>query len=186
MRTQEFTLGFDHELTRTMSFGVRYAHKWLDRTIEDVGIAGARRRRGVLRSPTRASASAEILAARHGCPTCPDAAEGEARLTTASSSGCASAERTAGRLTPATCYSRLYGNYSGLASSDENGRTSPNVDRYFDGLYMSFDQTGKPLYGRCRPIVRTTFKTQTTYDLPWGTRLGVTSCAASGTPQQSR
>ena len=38
IRTQEFTLGVDHELTRSMSVGVRYAHKWLDRTIEDVGI----------------------------------------------------------------------------------------------------------------------------------------------------
>ena len=38
IRTQEFTLGMDHELNSSMSVGVRYAHKWLDRTIEDVGI----------------------------------------------------------------------------------------------------------------------------------------------------
>ena len=33
------------------------------------------------------------------------------------------------------------GNYSGLASSDENGRTSPNVNRYFDALYPAWDDT---------------------------------------------
>ena len=44
----------------------------------------------------------------------------------------------------------------GLASSDENGRTSPNVDRYFDGLYMPFDSNGQPVSACCRPIGRTT------------------------------
>ena len=39
-------------------------------------------------------------------------------------------------------YSKLYGNYSGLASSDEDGRTSPNVNRYFDHLENSFDRNG--------------------------------------------
>ncbi len=29
-------------------------------------------------------------------------------------------------------YSRLDGNYSGLASADENGRVSPNVNCYYD------------------------------------------------------
>jgi hypothetical protein len=38
--------------------------------------------------------------------------------------------------------SRLDGNYSGLASSDENGRTSPNVNRFFDQITMSFDKNG--------------------------------------------
>ncbi len=35
-RSQEFTLGMDHELNRTMSVGVRYAHKWIDYAIEAV------------------------------------------------------------------------------------------------------------------------------------------------------
>ena len=34
----EYTAGLEHELTRTMSVGVRYVHKWLFRTIEDVGV----------------------------------------------------------------------------------------------------------------------------------------------------
>ena len=35
-RSQEFTLGMDHELNATMSIGVRYAHKWVDYAIEAV------------------------------------------------------------------------------------------------------------------------------------------------------
>jgi hypothetical protein len=44
-------------------------------------------------------------------------------------------------------YSHLVGNYSGLTSSDENGRNSPSVLRFFDGLYMSFDAHGNPIDG---------------------------------------
>lgn len=41
-------------------------------------------------------------------------------------------------------WSRLYGNYSGLASSDENGRTSPGVNRFFDLPYIGFTYKGEP------------------------------------------
>ena len=180
VRTQEFTGGIDHELTRTMSFGVRYSHKWLDRTIEDVGIAVP----GVgevfyIANPGFGIAQ-NILGAQY--PSTPKARRTydgvEFRLR----------KRLANRWSTDTSFlvSRLYGNYSGLASTDENGRTSPNVDRLFDGLYMSFDQTGQPLYGRLATDRPFTFKTQTTYDLPWGTGLGVFFYAASGQPLSSQ
>jgi len=38
----------------------------------------------------------------------------------------------------------LYGNYSGLASSDENGRNSPSVNRFFDYAVNGFTATGQP------------------------------------------
>jgi hypothetical protein len=82
-------------------------------------------------------------------------------------------------------YSRIYGNYSGLASSDENGRSDPSVERFFDGLYMSFDQDGNPVYGRLGTDRPHYFKMQATYELPWGTGLGVNYDLASGTPQSS-
>ena len=82
-------------------------------------------------------------------------------------------------------WSRIYGNYGGLASSDENGRTSPSVERAFDGLYMSFDQTGQPVFGLLQTDRPHQLKVQATYDLPWGTGFGVNYFLASGTPQQS-
>ena len=45
-------------------------------------------------------------------------------------------------------YSRLYGNYSGLASSDELGRTSPGVNRFFDLPHLGYTSTGQPDNGR--------------------------------------
>ena len=44
-------------------------------------------------------------------------------------------------------WSRDAGNYSGLSSSDENGRDNPNNSRDFDYPAMSFDQTGQVLNG---------------------------------------
>ena len=41
MRSHEFTLGFDKQVGNQASVGVRYVHKRLDRTIEDVGVLGA-------------------------------------------------------------------------------------------------------------------------------------------------
>jgi hypothetical protein len=50
---------------------------------------------------------------------------------------------------------------------------------------MSFDETGTPLYGRLQTDRPHQFKAQGTYDLPWGTGVGVNYYLASGTPQQS-
>ena len=64
-------------------------------------------------------------------------------------------------------YSRLYGNYGGLASSDEEGRTDPNVNRYFDQPQAGFTATGGPDNGRLptdRPHV---FKAFGAYSLDW-------------------
>ena len=182
VRAEEFTLGYDHELTSTMSVGVRYAHKWLDRLIEDVGVQVA----GVgevfmIANPGYGIAEYTLAAT---CPTCPAQPKAqrdydglEFRLR----------KRFNGRwsLNTSYLYSRIYGNTSGLASSDENGRTAPNVERAFDGMHMSFDETGRPIYGRLQTDRPHTFELQGTYDFKWGTGVGVDQFVGTGTPQQS-
>ncbi|MFN7929595.1 MAG: TonB-dependent receptor [Blastocatellia bacterium] len=57
--------------------------------------------------------------------------------------------------------SGLFGNYSGLASSDEGngtGRTSPGVDRFFDYAINGFTATGQPDNGYLATDRRHTFK----------------------------
>jgi len=94
--------------------------------------------------------------------------------------------------------SRLYGNYSGLASSDEaailggEGRTDPNVSRYFDAPFTESSVAGGETLGRLptdRPHV---FKFAGAYSLDWGKKFGWTNnttefqgffTAQSGTPQ---
>jgi hypothetical protein len=82
-------------------------------------------------------------------------------------------------------YSRLRGNYGGLASSEENGRVSPNVERYFDSLYMSYDRNNQVVSGPLatdRPHALNVFAG---YDFKWGTSVGFAAVLESGLPQTS-
>jgi hypothetical protein len=101
-------------------------------------------------------------------------------------------------LTAALTFSRTYGNYGGLTSSDENGRNSPGVNRYYDGVFMNFTQQGCPslstptcvdqglvTYGILptdRPVVA---KLTGTYITPWGTSVGVSFWAGNGVTNSS-
>jgi hypothetical protein len=78
--------------------------------------------------------------------------------------------------------SRLYGNYSGLSQSDENGRTQPNIGRNFDYSLMSFDETGEPVFGRLATDRPHQVKVQGVYAFDFGTTIGANYYIASGTP----
>jgi hypothetical protein len=180
VRTGEYTFGLDHELNATMSLSVRYVHKWLTRTIEDVGLLLP----GIGEIYIIANPGfgyTEVMNPSWPTYKTPKATRDydgvEVRLR----------KRLANRWSTEIdyTYSRLWGNYGGLASSDENGRTSPNVNRYFDNLYMSFDDNNQAVFGLLptdRPHV---LKVQATYDLPWGTSVGAYGILQSGLPQSS-
>jgi hypothetical protein len=176
VQTGELTFGMDHELSRTMSVGVRYTHKWLDRTIEDVGILVP----GVgevffIANPGEGVAEQILPEPAPKFPTAQRDYDGvEFRLI----------KRFSNRWSLNTSYtwSRLFGNYGGLASSDENGRTSPNVERYFDGQYLVFDKNGEPVLGLLPTDRPHYFKATGTYDTPWGTNVGVFAQVMSGGP----
>jgi hypothetical protein len=94
-------------------------------------------------------------------------------------------------------WSRQYGNYSGLASSDEitvdssgnaNGRVSPNVNRYYDLPWIYYTEKGKLAEGRLATDRPHTFKFFGGYSLP--SKLGLTTLSPnfliySGTPLTS-
>lgn len=78
-------------------------------------------------------------------------------------------------------YSRLYGNYSGLASSDENGRLSPGVTRYFDLPWVGFTAAGTPDNGRLATDRPHVFKYRGTYSFDWnGSKRNSTDITAFG------
>ncbi|HNG91254.1 MAG TPA: TonB-dependent receptor [Acidobacteriota bacterium] len=90
-------------------------------------------------------------------------------------------------------YSKLYGNYSGLASSDEItngvGRTSPNVNRNFDLPALNFDANGDILLGRLPTDRPHTFKTFAAYRFDYkgfgknmSTEIGGSQFIYQGTP----
>jgi hypothetical protein len=83
----------------------------------------------------------------------------------------------------------LYGNYSGLASSDEAGRLSPGVNRFFDQPFVGFTATGQRDNGRLATDRPHVFKASGTYSFDWfgsktnSTDLTFFTTAQSGTPQ---
>ncbi len=66
-------------------------------------------------------------------------------------------------------WSRLYGNYSGTASSDEEGvRSDVNVNRYFDLPIAGFSASGGPDNGPLATDRPHVFKAFGSYSLNWG------------------
>jgi len=77
-------------------------------------------------------------------------------------------------------YSELTGNYGGLASSDEFGRTDPNVARYFDGLVYGFDENGALALGPLSTDRPHAVEVQGLYRFNFGTSVGVNTSYRTG------
>lgn len=176
VKTQELTFGVDHELSQLMSIGLRYTHKWLNETIEDVGVQVP----GVgevyyIANPGRGLGEYPLGTTFPATPRPVRKYDGV---------DFTFKRRLANNwfLNANILVSRTWGNYAGLTNSDENGRNSPNVNRSFDGLYMAFNQTGQANYGRLQSDRPVQFKAQGAYVMPWGTQMGVNFVAFSGLP----
>jgi hypothetical protein len=79
-------------------------------------------------------------------------------------------------------WSRATGNYSGLSSSDEDGRNSPNVERNYDLWFMSYDLQGNPLDGPLQHDRTHYFKAYGSYAFPFGLTVGTVLYGRSGQP----
>ena len=75
-------------------------------------------------------------------------------------------------------WSRLTGNYSGLASSDELGRAEPYVERYFDLWHMAYDKNMTPIDGPLNTDRPHYAKLFGAYTLPFGLTVGAVVAAA--------
>ena len=85
-------------------------------------------------------------------------------------------------------WSRLEGNYSGLASSDEyepdgTGRNSPNVELFFDTWYLAFDKSLGLIDGPLATDRPHVFKLYGSYSFPIGLTVGAMMQAMSGVPR---
>ncbi len=84
-------------------------------------------------------------------------------------------------------WSRLTGNYSGLASSDEylstgEARNSPNVERNFDSWYLAYDKNLNPIDGPLATDRPHVFKLYGAYTFPFRLTFGAVVAAMSGRP----
>lgn len=199
VRQTEYTFGAQFEIARDIVVEANYKHKILDRTIEDVGIPDAEGNETYfIANPGFGITSGSLLP---GTPAFPKAERRYDALEI-------NLNKRFSRnyyVNASYTLSRLFGNYGGLANSDEGGRTSPNVNRVFDLPFEPFTASGKPNNGRLSTDRPHVFKFFGGYVLNYGKddffgrigrRFGITSSNStdfafnytlqSGTPITSR
>lgn len=143
MKQRMFDFGWDHQINSSLLASVRYTNRRLIRTIEDVGVLLNGGENYFIANPGE-GLTINPKTWDAGIPVTPKAKRNydavEFRLDRRFSAKY--------QFTASYTWSRLFGNYSGLASSDENGRTSPNVNRYFDLPWLGYTQKGQFSEGR--------------------------------------
>ena len=180
-RQSEYTFGVEHQLAANTVIAGRYTHKNVDRAIEDVGVVNGQGSEAYIIANPGFGLVCEV--ATSGGTPCPKAQRKydavEVRFD----------RRTAKYFFNGSyTWSRLFGNYSGLASSDESGRSSPNVNRFFDLPPLGFNANGQPDNGLLATDRTHVFKAYGGYSFDWaGNGINKTTVSAfttfeSGTP----
>ncbi len=183
-RQNEMTFGMERELSRTYVLGVRYTRKNVAKAIEDHAILGLNESENYpIGNPGEGLDLKLDLAAGTVKSAIPQRVYNVVEVVFTkrlSNNYFYSANYT---------WSRLFGNYSGLASSDESGRTSPSVDRFFDYPINGFTATGQPDNGLLATDRTHTFKSYGGYTWNWwGSKTNSTDFSffetiLQGTPQ---
>jgi hypothetical protein len=180
-RQSEYTIGFERQLSQNFLLSARYTHKQLDRAIEDVGVFNSQGSEAYIIGNPGLGLVCEI--SQQANLPCAKAQRDydafEIRIDRRTSKYFFNASYT---------LSRLFGNYSGLASSDEAGRTSPNVNRFFDLPPLGFTADGDPDNGRLATDRPHVFKAYGGYTFDWWnsatnrTTVSAFTTIQSGTP----
>ncbi|MBS1793582.1 MAG: TonB-dependent receptor [Acidobacteria bacterium] len=181
-RQSEFTVGFERDLG---FFGLlasgRYTHKNVDRAVEDIGFFNANGSETYIIGNPGFGATQTVFPAL-GFPATPKATRRYDALEVRIDKRFTSNFYFNANYT----YSRLWGNYPGLASSDESGRNSPNVNRLFDLPFVAFLPGGASNEGRLSTDRPHAFKFYGAYSQKWSstntTEFGLFTTAQSGTP----
>jgi hypothetical protein len=184
----EMTIEFQREMMRSSVLTVRYLRRVLDHVIEDAGIPTAAGEAYVIGNPGEGLAKQVLDQLGYKTAAVPERkynavqAEWDSRYFRNLS------------FNLNYTWSRLFGNYSGLANPDELGaagtpRLDPNVSRGFDEPWVGFTASGHTDNGLL-PLDRThIFKASGTYTYDWtksrtnSTDLSFFTVWESGTPR---
>jgi hypothetical protein len=180
MEQREWQIGTDYQLNPTTVVGARFVNKHLMHTIEDIGylVCSASGTCGEEYITGNPGEGVVVENTPAGMPPQGKAVRNYKALELTYSRRFADNWMLRGQY----IYSKLTGNYSGLASSDEFGRTSPNVERYFDGLIYAYDQNGKFVDGPLNTDRPNQVLLSGIYRFNWGTTAGVNFSWRQGTP----
>lgn len=165
-RQTELTFTFERELSNKFVFAARYTRKKLDRAVEDAGFITA-------------LGSEAYIIGNPGLGLVKEFYEQNGWTPVKAKRDYDAVELRLDRRFADDYYfnvnytwSRLWGNYSGLASSDEEGRTDPNVSRAFDAPFTEATVAGGETVGLLATDRPHTFKFAGAYSLDWNKRFG--------------
>ena len=176
----ELTFGVEKMIMENLSASVRVAYKHVIRTIEDVGV--------------QTEAGEKYFTANPGFGWTRPESEGGKFLDIYPSTPKAKREYWAVNFNLdkrfsnnwlagfSYTWSRLWGNYGGLASSDEWGRNDPNVERYWDLWWHMWDRNMEEIVGLLNTDRTHQFKFYGSYVFPWGLTVGIVANGMSGIP----
>jgi hypothetical protein len=214
-RQHESTVGWDYQIAKDWALEARWDRRRLDHVIEDASLADPTNfeiytivnpGEGVNRTIDGYAAFLKSLGSSFGvpglnfdntpgapfgtCPSCPPNPKAvrdydgvELRLTKNVS------HHWGGMF--AYTWSRLWGNYTGLTTTDQvdggsTGRNSPDTTRSFDEPFYYFGANGKSNNGPLPTDRPSTLKGYAYYQIPWGKRMnttfGIFQTAYQGTP----
>ncbi len=199
-RQHESTLGADYQLAKTLALEARWDRRRLDHAIEDAALFDASgsevftivnpgQGQNTVNTTCSPNAVPPLPAGVVPCPPNIKAERSydglELRLTKTHS------RHWVGMFS--YTYSRLYGNYSGLTSTEladaGGGRNSPNNSRSFDESYFQWSANGTSSSGPLATDRPHAFKGYAYYEVPEGksnsTNFGLFSYAYSGSPMSS-
>ena len=181
MSQQEISLGLEKSLTDDISLSVRLVNKHLIRAIEDVGVmVPGLGEMYYIANPGYGWTVNQKDGGKFDdkYPTTPKAQRDYWGLNIAID------KRFGDNWMGGISYtwSRLTGNYSGLVSSDEFGRVSPNVNRFFDSWFLAYTQDLQETTGLLGADRTHYVKVYGSYALPFGLTFGAVVNAYSGTP----
>jgi len=181
MKSQEMSFGLEHQMSAVTAVSLRYVHKALIRAVDDTGSFNAT---GEVYMTANPGFGATQVACGPDLGCSPSVALPKARRDYDSVEFAFTKNMSHNwYLRGSYMWSRLYGNYSGLDQTDENGRQAPNTGRLYDYPIMSFDQSGNEVEGVLATDRPHQFKAQFIYTLPFGTTVGVNEYIASGIPR---
>ncbi len=202
MSSDSLNAGVEWEFRKDMVFTGRYVRSSLNRTIEDMGVLVNGSEQYFYGNPGEGQNTESPSCYVNSVPTCAVPMPKAKRVYDAMELSVARRFGAGWLFNASYVYSRLWGNYAGLQSTDEvipstygasyagnqsfvgqTYRPGGNANRYFDLDQAFFDAHGNSgLYGRLptdRPHV---FKFYGARQFRWGTEVGGFFRASSGTP----
>jgi carboxypeptidase family protein/TonB-dependent receptor-like protein len=191
MSSDEWTFSSEHALAANSILSFRYTNKHLRYGIEDIGVLDEFGSEVyTIGNPGFGLTSADLPGNRtaSGEPLTPKAKRDYQGFEVRFDKRFAEGRLRNLNIFTSYLWSRLFGNWAGLANSDENGRSQPNVSRAFDLSPGNFNGQGKNVYGLLATDRPHQFKFFGNYLL--NTRAGATTfslsqAAFSGTPLSS-